>query len=95
MSEELTAIQMLIEAMQKDYDSIDGSESYIANVQKSEIGLRILQAKSLLKKEQEQIEKAFDSGYSDGIVDAIGLDKYKDANGIDYYQYKYGGENEN
>lgn len=88
---ELTAMQMLIEAMQKDYDSINGSESYIANVQKSEIGLRITQAKSFLKREREQIEKAFD----DGLDEALEIERGDGAfyeNKHDYYSSKYGGE---
>lgn len=86
MSKELTAMQMLIEAMQKDYDSIDGSESRIANVKKSEIGLRILQAKNLIQKEQEQIEQAFDLGVQSGMTKG-----YQNV-GKDHYQSKYGGE---
>ena len=88
VGKDLTAMQMLIEVMQKDYDSIDGSESYVANVQKSEIGLRILQAKSLFQKEQEQIEKAFDLGVQSGMTKG-----YQNV-GKDYYQSKYGGEDE-
>lgn len=90
MSKELTAMQMLIEAMQKDYDSIDGSESYVANVQKSEIGLRILQAKYLLEKEQEHIEKAFVDGCTDGEIPVHWNKYFYDSK--NYYQSKYGGE---
>lgn len=82
MSKEKTAMQMIIEEMQKDYDSINGSESYVANVQKSEIGLRILQAKHLLKKEQEQIETAFYHGRN--------FNNPKSSK--DYYKSKYGGK---
>lgn len=89
-----TAMQMLIEAMQRDYDSIDGSESRIANVQKSEVGLRISQVKSLLQKEQEQIEKAFESGYGEGVFRGnIIIDADDGVTPDKYYQSKYGGEN--
>lgn len=92
MNKEQTAMQMLIEAMQRDYDSIDGSETPFRIIQKSEIGLRILQAKSLLQKEQEQIEQAFADGFKDGFDSTDGYSgKYgEEENG--YYQSKYGGE---
>ncbi|NGM63530.1 hypothetical protein G5B30_16595 [Sphingobacterium sp. SGG-5] len=91
MNKELTAMQMLIEAMQKSYDSIDGSESFTSNIQKGEIGNRIRQAKSLLQKEQEQIEKAFSEGFDDGIESELGY-RTKYENQRDYYKSKYGGE---
>lgn len=97
MNKEKTAMQMLIEAMQRDYDSIDGSETPFRIIQKSEIGLRILQAKSLLQKEQEQIEKAFDDGYKEGTTPTV-WEKDRESGkqySYNYYQSKYGGENEN
>lgn len=88
---ELTAMQMLIEAMQKSYDSIECSESFTSNIQKGEIGNRIRQAKSLLKKEQEQIEQAYDDGLDDGQEIERGDGAFYE-NKQDYYQSKYGGE---
>lgn len=86
MSKEKTAMQMLIEAMQKDYDSIDGSLSFTSNVQKGEIRIRIQQAKSLLEKEQEQIEQAFNLGVQSGMTKG-----YQNV-GKQHYQSKYGGK---
>lgn len=46
-----------------------------------------------LAKEQEQIEKAFSEGYQEAVREECGHgSRYKDANGVDYYKTKYGGE---
>lgn len=44
-----------------------------------------------LAKEQNQIEKAFDSGYSGGLGAGTGTGELK-YNDVSYYQYKYGVE---
>ena len=90
MNKEKTTIQLLIEDIDS-YVSKIPSSNVMGRVQRGLCGDIKRMAIESLKKEQEQIEKAFDAGYSDGIVDAVGLDKYKDANGKDYYKSKYGG----
>lgn len=71
---------MLIEAMQKYYDSIDDTANFALHTKKSETGIRIRQAKYLLQKEQDQIEKA----YEDGTASLSAM------SGKRYCQSKYG-----
>lgn len=79
MNKEKTAMQMLIEELDK----------------LGKLGILVDSAKNvaeqLLQKEQEQIEQAFDSGYSEGLGAGTGIGalKYSD---VSYYQYKYGVE---
>lgn len=87
MDKEKTAMQMLIEEIDHKLDT-EISDTFRHSLEECK-----KTAKHLLQKEQEQIENAFHFGYLDGIGEDVGLDKYKDALGKDYYQYKYGGEN--
>lgn len=81
MNKELTAMQMLIDEMESEF-----KHATTWSVKKVDIYPWITKAKSLLQKEQEQIEKAFDLGVQSGMTKG-----YQNV-GKDYYQYKYGGE---
>lgn len=89
MNKEKTAMQILIE----EIESLSDRFQLNTDAKRIYLGLRDkIVNMNLLKKEQGQIENAFHFGYLDGIGEDVGLDKYKDALGKDYYQSKYGGE---
>ena len=90
MSKEKTAMQMLIEeiGLMRDAHHIGIQEHRFA---RGRIVDFIIQAKSLLEKEQEQIEKAFDDGYSDGLGAGTGSGFIEYSN-VRYYNSKYRGE---
>lgn len=76
---------MLIDEMESEF-----KHATTWNVKKADIYPWITKAKSLLPKEQEQIEKAFDDGYSDGLGAGTGSGFIKYSN-VSYYKSKYGG----
>lgn len=93
MNKELTAIQMLYELIGSEVERLSKvkGEHKKASEQCAN-QLVILKMKvndmNLLQKEQEQIEQAFDAGVQSGMTKG-----YQNV-GKDYYQSKYGGENE-
>lgn len=87
MNKELTAMQLLIEEIDHKLDT-EISDTLRYSLEKCQ---KI--AKRLLQKEQEQIEKAFGDGVSEGESRERMEEIYLSIG--DYYQSKYGGEDEN
>lgn len=88
---ELTAMQMLIEELDVCISNLGRKNDLLTRCQKGRLVDAKLIAKRLLKKEQEQIEKAFDDGYSDGLGAGTGTGELKYSD-VSYYQSRYGGE---
>ena len=85
MNKEKTAIQMLIE-------NIDSRlKNYASYTLRYSLETCRNEAKSLLKKEQDQIEKAFDKGYERG--GSLLFVNGEPDEGSEYYNSKYGGDN--
>lgn len=82
MIKEKTAMQMLIDSMEHDIKDENNARA------KVEIRTWIIEAKKLLQKEQEQIERSYDKG----VIDSYFSHETDTPNGKDYYQSKYGGE---
>lgn len=94
MNKEKTAMQMLYELIDSEVirlSNVKGEYKKASEQCANQLVVLKMKAKNmqLLQKEQDQIEKAFDLGVQSGMTKG-----YQNV-GKDYYESKYGGENEN
>lgn len=93
MSKEKTAMQQIRQRLIDTIDFLSDANTSNAEDQRIKAYNTVIDEidKVYLSVEQEQIEIAFDSGYSDGLGAGTGTGELK-YNDVSYYQSKYGGD---